>query len=247
MHALPAGHDTAAVADRASRLLATLNATAPLADIGSKACRVGFPTPQLIVSEPPTMLPAEASASLGLTVNGAAGGAQLVICGFAPKSVFSAGRSIDDKAWILPADDATDATLIPPRKFVGPMTLVIALLNPDGTLADRRTRHLQWLPERAGGPAMPQMAEVNEQLEEGKRLQAAGNLAAARVVFLRLAQTGDSRAAFLLAETYDPISLAKHQLQPPDSDLEKARLWYRRASERGLQEANARLERLSNW
>jgi TPR repeat protein len=200
-----------------------------------------------VVSGPPTVLPAEAPASLGLRVDSAPDGARLVICGFAAKSLFSAGRAIDEKTWTMPVSDVADATLLPPQGFVGPMNLVVVLLNPDMSLADRRSLHLQWLPQTLGKQAMPRIAEVNQQLEEGKRHQAAGDLAGARAIFLRLAQSGDSRAAFLLAETYDPISLAKHQLLPPDSDLEKARLWYRRASERGSPEANSRLERLANW
>jgi TPR repeat protein len=199
------------------------------------------------MSGPPTVLPAEAPASLGLRVDGAPEGAQLVICGFAAKSLFSTGRSIDDNTWTMPVSDVADATLLPPQGFVGPMKLVVALLNSDMSLADRRSLHLQWLPQTPGRQAMPRMAEVNEQLEEGKRRQAAGNLARARAIFLELAQRGDSRAAFLLAETYDPISLAKRQLLPPDSDPEKARLWYRRALERGSPEANSRLDRLANW
>jgi TPR repeat protein len=127
------------------------------------------------------------------------------------------------------------------------MKLTIVLMNPDHTLAARQTLQLQWLPQTPGLPAAPRMAEVNGQLEEGKRLMAARNLTAARAIFQRLALSGDSRAAFLLAETYDPISLARHQLPPPDSDVEKARQWYRRASEKGSAEAVARLERLSNW
>jgi hypothetical protein len=197
-----------------------------------------------VVSGPPTVLPAEAPASLGLRVERAPDGARLVICGFAAKSLFSAGQSIDDKTWTMPVSDVADATLFPPPGFVGPMQLVVTLLNPDMSLADRRTLHLQWLPRTPGTQAMPRIAEINEQLKQGKRLKAAGNLAAARAIFLALAQGGDSRAAFLLADTYDPISLAKHQLPPPDSDSEKARLWYRRSSE---PEANARLERLANW
>jgi hypothetical protein len=226
-----------------------IRVTAPPAGVDADACKVSFPAPQLVVSGPPTVLPAETPAVLGVAADGAPDGAQLVICGFAPKSVFSAGRSIDEKAWTLPASDVAEATLIPPRGFVGPMKLVVVLLNPDSGLADRRTVHLQWLPRPSSGMPvmMSRIAEVNEQLEEGKRLGRAGNLVGARAIFLRLAQNGDSRAAFLLAETYDPIALAKHQLLPPDSDPEKARLWYRRASERGSPEANTRLERLSNW
>jgi hypothetical protein len=225
------------------------NATVPPAGAARDSCHGRFLAPQLVVSgTPPTVLPADATALLGLAVEGAPDGAQLIICGFAARSVFSAGRSIDEKTWILPVSEAADLTLIPPRGFVGPMKLVVALLNADWSLADRRTLPLQWLPQPSGVPAaMPRMADVNDQLEEGKRLRAAGNLAGARAIFQRYAQTGDSRAAYLLAETYDPISLAKHQLLPPDSDLEKARLWYRRASEHGSTEANARLDRLSNW
>jgi hypothetical protein len=214
----------------------------------SDVCHAGFPAPQLVVSGPPTVLPPEAPASLGLRVQSAPDGARLVICGFAVKSLFSAGWSIDERTWTMPVSDVADVTLLPPQGFVGPMNLVVVLLNPDMSLADRRLLHLQWLPQTAGKQAIPRIDEVNEQLEEGKRHKAAGDLAGARAIFLRLAQDdGDSRAAFLLAETYDPISLAKHQLLPPDSDLEKARLWYRRASERGSREANSRLERLANW
>jgi hypothetical protein len=227
--------------------------TPPAGDAGDagNACHGAFPAPQLEVSGKPTVMPADAAASLGLAINGAPDGAQLIICGFAARSVFSAGHSIDDSTWVLSVSEAADLTLIPPRGFVGPMKLVVALVNTDRSLADRRTLTLQWMPlqQTSGVPAAtaPRIANINEQLEEGKRLKAAGNLAGSRAIFQRYAQTGDSRAAFLLAETYDPISLAKHQLLPPDSDPEKARLWYRRASEHGSMEANARLDRLSNW
>jgi TPR repeat protein len=221
--------------------------TALPARVDGDACKASFPAPQLVVSGPPTVLPQEAPASLGVAVESAPDDAQLVICGFAPKSVFSAGRSIDEKTWTLQASDVADASLIPPQGFVGPMKLIVVLVSPGNGLADRRTVHLQWLPQPPGTAAMSPIAEVSQQLVEGKRLKAAGNLVGARAIFLRLAQDGDSRAAFLLAESYDPISLAKHQLLPPNSDPEKARLWYRRASQGGSQEANARLERLSNW
>lgn len=226
----------------------TIRATAePSAGIDTDVCRASFPAPQLVVSGQPTVLPAEVPASLGVTVDGAPDGARVVVCGFAPKSVFSVGRSVHERMWTMPASDIADATLIPPQGFVGPMKIIVALVNTDRSLIDRRTLHLQWLPQAPGAMAMPRLAEINDQLEKGKRYKAAGDIAAARAIFLRLAQNGDSRAAFLLAETYDPIALAKHQLLPPDSDLEKARLWYRRASERGSPEAGSRLERLSNW
>lgn len=241
-----------AVAPRAadsapSPLATTIKMTAVPAAIVDDTCHRSFPSPRIVASGPPTVMPADAAAALGLTVEGARDGAQLVICGLAAKSVVTAGRSLDETTWVLPVSEIADATLLPPRGFVGPMKLAVVLVNPDRSLADRQTLQLQWLPQTPGLPVAPRMAEVNGQLEEGRRLKAAGNLAAARAIFQRLASSGDSRAAFLLAETYDPISLAKLQLPPPDADVEKARLWYRRASEKGSAEANSRLERLSNW
>jgi hypothetical protein len=245
----PSGHKSAspAVGDAARPSTKITMAVMPSVGIAKDACRVSFPAPQLVVHGPPTVLPAGTVASLGLAVDGASDGAQVVICGFAAKSVFSAGQSIDEKTWTMAISDAADATLIPPQGFAGPMKLVVALLKADTSLADRRMLHLQWLPPAPGAPAMLQVAEVNERLEEGKRLRAMGNLPLARGIFLRYAQAGDARAAFLLAESYDPISLAKRQLLPPESDPELARIWYRKALDFGAQEAISRLERLSNW
>jgi hypothetical protein len=219
-------------------------ASAPTTVSYGAVCRADFLAPQLVMSGPPTVLPAGAPASLGLTVDNAPEGALLVICGFPAKSLFSAGRSIDEATWTIPVSYVADVTLLPPQGFVGPAKLVVALLSTELILTDRRSLQLQWLPQTLGEQAMLPTAEVNEQLKKGKGLKAAGNLVGARAIFLELALGGDSLAAFLLAETYDPISLAKHQLLPPQSDAERARLWYRRA---GSREANARLERLANW
>jgi hypothetical protein len=237
--------DSASHAPTTNRLIATASA-----GIDSEACQATFRAPQLVVSVPPALLPTDQPASLGLTVDGAQEGAELVVCGFTAKSLFSAGHSIDEKAWTVPVSELAYATLIPPQGFVGPMRLAVVLVNTDRSIADRRTLTLQWLPPIpapaavASMPARNDISDINKRLEEGKRLKAAGNLALARGIFLRYAQEGDSRAAFLLAETYDPISLAKRQLLPPESDPELARIWYRKS---GSQEANARLERLATW
>jgi hypothetical protein len=188
-------------------------------------------------------------------VEGAPNGAQVIICGFAAKSIISVGNSIDEKTWTLPVSDVADANLIPPPEFVGSMKLEAVLVNPDETIADRRTLQLQWRPQMQAAPGVSSAgekrdtgdAEVEKQLEEGKRLQAAGNLLLARGIFLRYAQAGHSRAAFLYADSYDPISLAKRLLLLPESDSSVARIWYRKASALGSQEASTRLERLATW
>jgi hypothetical protein len=211
-------------------------------------CQISSSAPQLVVN---MVLHANEPASLGLKVEGAPEGAQLVICGLAANAVFSAGQSIGEKTWSLPASEIAKATVTPPQGFVGPMKLDLALLNTDKTLADRRTLDLQWLPEAPPAPSVkPQKvedAQLNRLLEEGVRLKAAGNIADARAIFSRIAQAGDSRAAFMLAETYDPIALAKRQLLPANSDMELARIWYRKAHALGAQEASGRLERLATW
>jgi hypothetical protein len=194
----------------------------------------------------PTLLPADEPASLGVTVDGAPADARLLMCGFAAKSVFSAGHSLDGRTWTLPVSELTYAALFPPRGFVGLMRLAVVLMNGDNSPVDRRTLNLQWLPRTPLTPPASDTSDAKPDLEDGIRLKTAGNLPLARGIFRRYAQA-DPRAAFLLTETYDPISLARRQLMPPDSDLAAARLWYRRAAELGAQEANVRLERLEKW
>jgi uncharacterized protein YjbI with pentapeptide repeats len=215
-------------------------------------CHAKVSGPQLVLNLNRTVLRSGEPASLGLRVDNAHDGARLLICGFAAQSVFSTGHSLDESAWTIPAAMAADATILPPRGFAGPMDLSVLLLNADKSLADRRVVHLQWLPpaqpsSQATAPPPRDAAGQDPLLSYGAHLRAIGSLADARQVFSRVAQKGDPRGAFLLAETYDPISLAKHQLLPKDSDIELARIWYRKATELGSQDAPSRLERLTNW
>jgi hypothetical protein len=236
--------------DKATASLAIIGADPGIATLNpplaSDICQATFRAPQLIVNMQPTLLPADEPASLGVTADGAPADARLIICGFPARSVFSAGHSLDARTWTLPVSELTYAALFPPRGFVGLMRLAVVLMNGDTSPADRRTLNLQWLPRTSSPLRAGDASEAKPDLEDGIRLKAAGNLPLARGIFLRYAQA-DARAAFLLAETYDPISLARRQLMPPDSDLAAARLWYRRAAELGAQEASARLERLEKW
>jgi hypothetical protein len=225
------------------------SATEPPAQIARDACHSNPPTPKIVMNPARTVLRADEPVSLGLTLDGVADGAHLIICGFVATSVFSVGRAVDDKTWAVPASRIADATIMPPHGFAGPMDLAVALINTDGSHGDRKTVHLQWLPQAKQAPAEARrdFANLDSLLSYGVHLKSIGNLADARQVFSRVAQTGDPRGAFMLAETYDPISLAKHQLLPRDSDLELARVWYRKASDLGSPDASGRLDRLTNW
>src|SRR5260370_37902232 len=52
-------------------------------------------------------------------------------------------------------------------------------------------------------------AEVASMMKNGAELMANGDIAAARLMIKRAAETGDAGAAFALAETYDPLGLRK--------------------------------------
>jgi hypothetical protein len=226
-----------------------LETAEPSAQSAYDTCRAKPSGPQLVSNMSRTVLRPGESASLGLRVDNAPDGVYLLICGFAAQSVFSVGRSVGEYAWIIPASVVVDATVMPPRGFAGPMDLTILLVNRDKSLADRKMVRLQWLPQvqQTSAPPLRDFANHESLLSYGAHLRSIGSLADARQIFGRIAQKGDPRGAFMLAETYDPISLAKHQLLPKDSDIELARVWYRKATELGSPDAPGRLDRLTNW
>ena len=69
-----------------------------------------------------------------------------------------------------------------------------------------------------------------------------GDVAAARLMYQRAAEAGEATAAFALAETYDPLMLAKGGIAP---DVGLAQAWYARARELGSSQALERLDRLA--
>jgi hypothetical protein len=101
----------------------------------------------------------------------------------------------------------------------------------------------------APAPARPAPAddtdEVQLLLKQGQDFIAAGDLATARVVLRRAAQVGASAAAFMLAQTYDPMVLAKMRARGVDPDPAEARRWYEMAQKLGSREAAQQLDRLA--
>jgi TPR repeat protein len=71
-----------------------------------------------------------------------------------------------------------------------------------------------------------------------------GDVAAARVVLDHAAETGDARALFALAETYDPLMLSGWGTLGTRGDVAKARELYAKAFSGGVQEAKDRLDAL---
>jgi hypothetical protein len=209
---------------------------------------------RLVVTEAPGGLHVDEATALGLAVDGAAGGAQVVIGGITAGSVFSGGRSIGPTAWSLPASQIETATLTPPRGFAGVMDVAVTLMLANGSLSDRKVVRLEWLPDASAfQPPAPRAPAVSRRLDAGEltalvargnALVATGDLAGARLLYRRAAEAGNARAALTLAETYDPVvleTLGESGLAP---NVAMARLWYKKANELGSTEALARLEKL---
>ena len=82
--------------------------------------------------------------------------------------------------------------------------------------------------------------------DRGNQFFEAGDLIAARILFMRAANAGDAAAAVAMGATYDPVVLAGHGVRGVTADLDKARSWYERAKEMGSPEGPRRLEMLAN-
>jgi TPR repeat protein len=81
-------------------------------------------------------------------------------------------------------------------------------------------------------------------VKRGEDFTAAGDFVSARLVFQRAAETGDAKAALMLAETYDPNVLGRLWAKGVAPDIAMARLWYEKAKDLGSPEAQRRLDRL---
>jgi TPR repeat protein len=81
-------------------------------------------------------------------------------------------------------------------------------------------------------------------LERARALVKANDIAAARLIFTRLASNGIAEAAFELGQTYDPDFLRTIHVAGLEPDPELARQWYTRAAALGNADAQSRLATL---
>lgn len=99
-------------------------------------------------------------------------------------------------------------------------------------------------PEATRQPALTKQEE-DASFERAEALLKSGDFESARLIFTALAERGSRRAAFRLAQTYDPEVFASLFVVGLKPDVRKAREWYARAVELGAGEAEGRLNRLS--
>jgi len=99
--------------------------------------------------------------------------------------------------------------------------------------------------QAAPQPASPPPDIVADLLRRGDAMLVIGDVASARLLYRRAAESGDARAATQLAKTYDPLFLTKIGAWGMPTDTATAAKWYRRAAALGDAEAIERLKHLA--
>jgi len=147
-----------------------------------------------------------------------------------------------------PLSASADPTVIVQSPSVSPPpahampAVTVASANPSLPAHGMAGRPASW--------AIPQSPQLDREqiailVERGKHLIASGDLAAARVVLRRAAESKDASAALALGSTYDPVILRDLKVAGFAPDIENARDWYEKAREFGSEEAQRRIQILA--
>jgi hypothetical protein len=86
--------------------------------------------------------------------------------------------------------------------------------------------------------------EIASFLNRAQDLITAGDLQSARLLLRRAAEAQNARAAFALAQTYDPAVLKQYGASAPPAEVATARSWYERARDWGSPDAQRQLDAL---
>jgi hypothetical protein len=175
----------------------------------------------------------------------------LLVNGLAAGASLSVGEPSGAGGWQLSARDLKSAVLVPPSGFAGTMDLTIES-RQSGAANDHLSLQLEWLGESTAAAPAPRVTivplepgDVTRLLQRGEELLANRDIAAARAVFKRLADSGEARGAIALAETYEQSTLEKLGAMNLAPDQAMARSWYEKARELGSTEAQSRLDALA--
>jgi hypothetical protein len=193
---------------------------------------------------------------LEVSVDNAVQNASLRLAGLAAGTHLSAGSQVSDSSWQVPLDRLKNVYLYAPTDFVGVMNSALDLLGPDKRLIDRREVRFEWLakkesrpePSSSIGPANPAPVQslngdvASSLMKRGQDFLGTGDIAAARILFKRLADAGIADGAFAMARTYDPRYLTEHKVIGVVGDESKARVFYQQAAQLGSVEAAHMLE-----
>lgn len=192
----------------------------------------------------------------------------LLIRGLPPEAEFSAGRKSEIGTWLVKGELLHDLTLTVGEAAAGDYPLEIyELESGDGPQARRslvlrvespaQTYALEpdmsWasalfdiVPSAQAAEEPTHPAEATVLRDRAKKLLDEGDIAAARLLLLHLAERGEGEAAYELARTFDRDMLAALGAKGMDGDLARARGWYERASQDGNVKATERLKILAS-
>jgi len=85
-------------------------------------------------------------------------------------------------------------------------------------------------------------SEIASLLNRAQDLISAGDWSSARLLLRRATRTQNARAAWVLAQTYDPLELSHYGTPAPVADVATARDWYEKAREWGAPGVQRRLD-----
>lgn len=127
-----------------------------------------------------------------------------------------------------------------------PPPSVAAAVPPQAPPGPART-HVAALPAVVPPPARPQgdAPDPRALAAAGDARLADGDIASARLYYERAAESGDARAARLLANSYDPAFLTRWGVRGMNGDTEEAARWYKLAGALGDSEAKQDLAALA--
>jgi len=192
----------------------------------------------------------------------------LLLRGFPAEAKLSAGRRSDSGAWFVKDEEMHDLTLSVGGAAQGDYPIEVYLLDAGSAAQGRRSLvlrvgpapqdytvgpNMSWAsalldvmptPRAAEMPVAP--AESAALLERAKRLLQEGDIAAARLLLLHLAERGEGEAAYELARTFDREILASLGARFMDGDPARAQGWYEQASQKGNAKAAERLKILAS-
>src|SRR5262249_16678509 len=137
------------------------------------------------------LLESDQPAPLTISTPDAGMDAVVAISGLTPGSKLSAGKPMVPNAWLLSVAELNDASVTPPRGFVGVMNLVLEFRLANNAVVDRKYLQLEW--SRDGSAAPPKPAALGgdaddnnaSMIKKGADFAARRDIAAARLIFRR--------------------------------------------------------------
>jgi hypothetical protein len=156
--------------------------------------------------------------------------------------------------WIVAVKDIGDLMLNIPPNYEGNFAVEALLYQGETESPERQTISIDISPPNVAalpddvvthetppdrparvqpGDSLRALKEETELLSKGETHLRNGNVISARALFEELAVRGSARAAFAVAQIYDPVVLQQIGAVGISGDVEKAKSWYRKAAELG--------------